>query len=104
MDRKTEDDLRALSGSVPLTEKLLRWVRRKDLCAPAAILLELHRPLMPLAWPMAMLFGGMIAPLYGPDYYEKIEALRDPQLLDRLLKRLESGAGEADNDEAAPSA
>jgi len=78
-------------------EALLRWIERKRLQAPAAMVLEMHRPLMPLAWPTAMLFGGALAPLFGPDYYEKVEALRDPALVDRILERLErsrNGAGE----------
>ena len=79
-------------------ETFLRWVRRKGLRAPAALLLELHRPLMPLAWSAAMLCGGVLAPLFGPDYYEKIEALRDPELLDRILARLEAPSRERDDD------
>jgi hypothetical protein len=73
-------------------ETLLRWVERKELQVPAALLLELHRPLMPLAWSAAMLLGGVVAPLFGPDYYERIEALRDPRLLDRMLERLEASS------------
>lgn len=79
-----------LAGPGGLTETLLRWVRRKGLRVPAALLLEMHRPLMPLAWSVAMLAGGVVGPLFGPNYYEKIEALRDPKLLDRLLARLQA--------------
>jgi len=79
-----------LAGPPGMAETLLRWVQRKGLRAPAALLLEMHRPLMPLAWSAAMLVGGVVAPLFGPNYYEKIEALRDPELLDRLLARLEA--------------
>jgi hypothetical protein len=85
-------------------EMLLRWVVNKRLQGPATLVLEMHRPLMPLAWSTAMLFGGVVAPFFGPDYYEKIEALRDPALLDRLLKRLQT-AGQDEKDgrtEAAP--
>ena len=78
------------AGPGGMAETLLRWVRRKGLRAPAALLLEMHRPLMPLAWSAAMLVGGVVAPLFGPNYYEKIEALRDPKLLDRLLARLQA--------------
>jgi hypothetical protein len=77
------DDLGPLEGVV-------RWIERKRLQAPAAMLLEMHRPLMPLAWTMATLAGGVVAPFVGPDYYERIEALRDPEMLDRLIKRLEA--------------
>jgi hypothetical protein len=75
-------------------ESVFGWIARKNLQAPAAMVLEMHRPLMPLAWSTAMLFGGVVAPFFGPDYYEKIEALRDPAVLDRLLKRLEDTARE----------
>ena len=68
---------------------LLRWIKRKGLATPATVLLEMHRPLMPLAWSAAMVVGPFLAPLLGPDYYEKIEALRDPRALDRILARLQ---------------
>ncbi len=71
-------------------ERVVRWVERKELQAPAVAVLEMHRPLMPVAWTLAMLVGPALAPFVGPDYYEKIKALRDPQALDRLLKRLEA--------------
>ena len=71
-------------------EALLGWIERKQLQAPAAMLLEMHRPLAPLAWTAAMLAGPAIAPFVGPDYYERIQALKDPALLDQLLERLEA--------------
>jgi hypothetical protein len=77
-----------------LVEAVLRWIERKELQAPAALFLDMHRPLAPLAWSAAMLIGGVVAPFFGPDYYERIEALRDPALLDRILKRLEAGGRE----------
>ena len=70
-------------------DALLRWIERRRLQGPASLLLEMHRPLMPLAWPMAMLFSGVLAPFLGRDYLRKLEALRDPALLDRVLDRLE---------------
>ncbi|HUS92345.1 MAG TPA: hypothetical protein VM695_10870 [Phycisphaerae bacterium] len=73
-------------------EGVLRWIERHELQGPAAVVLELHRPLMPLAWTAAVLAGAFVAPLFGPDYYRKIEALRDPALLDRMIRRLESSA------------
>ena len=73
-------------------EALLRWVRGRGLAVPATVLLEMHRPLMPLAWSAAMLVGPFLAPLWGPDYYQRIEALRDPRTLDRVLARLRQDA------------
>ena len=82
---RADDDFGPLEG-------VLRWIERKRLQAPAVMLLEMHRPLMPLAWTMATLAGSAVAPFVGPDYYKRIEALRDPAVLDRLLKRLEDSA------------
>jgi len=79
----------AVSEDFGPLERVVRWVERKELQAPAVAVLEMHRPLMPVAWTLAMLAGPALAPFVGPDYYEKIKALRDPQTLDRLLKRLE---------------
>lgn len=84
------------------TDRLCDWVQQKKLETPATFLLEIHRPLLPLAWPTAMIFGSVIAPFVGPDYYTKIEALRDPALLDRLLARL-AGSRPAGNAPAATS-
>jgi hypothetical protein len=81
-------------------DALLRWIERKRLQGPASVLLEMHRPLMPLAWPMAVLFSGVLAPFLGRDYLRKLEALRNPALLDRVLDRLERSRRE-DRDDAA---
>lgn len=75
-------------SSLTTEEKILNWIESKELQAPAAIFLEMHRPLMPLAWSAAMLAGGFLAPFFGPDYYRKIEALRDPKLMDSMLGKL----------------
>ncbi|MBM4035751.1 MAG: hypothetical protein FJ291_28765 [Planctomycetes bacterium] len=74
-------------------EAVIRWIERKRLQAPAALFLEMHRPLMPLAWTAAMLASPILAPFLGPDYYERIKALRDPAVVDRLIKRLEASRG-----------
>lgn len=78
-----------------LADRLCGWVRRMRLETPAALFLEIHRPLAPLAWPAAMMFGSVVAPFVGPDYYDRIEALRDPAFLDSLLARLSAGRGGA---------
>ena len=90
------DDVRARLDPPHWVEGLLGWIERKRLQAPAALNLEMHRPLAPLMWWGGMLFGGVLAPLFGPDYYEKIEALRDTAALDRVLARLESSSSEDD--------
>jgi hypothetical protein len=80
------------AGRSPI-DAVLGWVERKGLQAPAAMLVEMHRPLLPLAWSAAVLLGGVLAPFIGPDYYQKIDALRDPAALDRLLERLKPPRG-----------
>lgn len=92
MTHHPPDEQPAGADSGDRLDALLSWVERKRLQAPAALLLEMHRPLMGLAWPAAVLFGTLLAPFIGPGYYQKIEALRDPATLDRLLERLEPPA------------
>jgi hypothetical protein len=76
------------SPDLGFLDPLVGWIKAKRLQAPAALVLDMHRPLMPMAFPAAMMAGTFIAPLFGPDYYEKIEALRDPAAVDWLLMRL----------------
>jgi len=76
-------------------EKVIQWIKSKELEAPATIFVEMHRPLQPLAWTAAMLAGPFLAPLIGPDYYKQIEALKDPKIIDRILRRLR----DSENDE-----
>jgi hypothetical protein len=83
------------NGIPDCAETLCRWIRSKRLETPATLFLEIHRPLMPLAWPAAVLFGPFIAPFLGPGYYDQVEALRDPAVLDRLLARLSEKTGGA---------
>ena len=88
--RCERDGSEAEAGDDGRVEAVLQWIVRKRLQAPAALLLEMHRAFVPLAWPIAMLLSGVLAPLFGRDYYERIEGLRDPCWLDRVLERLES--------------
>ena len=73
----------------PVGNSFLGWIERKELQTPTVLFLEMHRPLLPLAWSAAMLVGGILAPFVGPDYYEKIKKLRDPKLIDKMIDRLE---------------
>ncbi len=86
-----EGDITADSGKLgPWGEKALGWVVRKRLQMPAKLFLEMHRPLQPFLWPFAMVVGGLVAPLFGPDYWKKIESLRDSNVIERAIKRLET--------------
>jgi hypothetical protein len=84
-----QDSSQAADDLGPL-EAVFRWIERKRLQAPAVAVLEMHRPLAPLAWTLATLAGPAVAPFVGHDYYERIKALRDPAMLDRLFERLEA--------------
>jgi hypothetical protein len=89
--------LAEVAESLSIVDPLVKWIKAKRLETPATLFLEMHRPLMPLAWPAAVMCGTFLAPFFGPDYYEKIEALRDPAALDRLLARLAARDGEGGN-------
>jgi len=86
--------LAEVNDALSLVDPLVKWIKAKRLQTPATLFLEMHRPLMPLAWPAAVMCGTFLAPFFGPDYYDKIEALRDPAALDRLLERLAAHDGE----------
>ncbi len=75
-------------SSVRAVDSLIRWIKKKKLETPATLFLEMHRPLMPLAHPVAILVGPFIAPFFGPEYYDRIKSLSDPKTLDRLLARI----------------
>ena len=89
--------LAEVAESLSIVDPLVKWIKAKRLETPATLFLEMHRPLMPLAWPAAVMCGTFLAPFFGPDYYEKIEALRDPAALDRLLERLAARDPEGGN-------
>jgi len=86
--------LEEVTEALSIVDPLVKWIKAKRLETPATLFLEMHRPLMPLAWPAAVMCGTFLAPFFGPDYYDKIEALRDPAALDRLLERLAARDGE----------
>jgi hypothetical protein len=86
--------LEEVNEALSIVDPLVKWIKAKRLETPATLFLEMHRPLMPLAWPAAVMCGTFLAPFFGPDYYDKIEALRDPATLDKLLERLAAHDGE----------
>lgn len=89
--------LAEVAEALSIVDPLVKWIKAKRLETPATLFLEMHRPLMPLAWPAAVMCGTFLAPFFGPDYYDKIEALRDPGALDRLLERLAARDGEGED-------
>jgi hypothetical protein len=101
MNKQELKNITALESSIPFVETFISWIKKKKLETPATFFLEMNRPLMPLAHPAAVLCGTFVAPFFGPDYYEKIEALRDPAILDAVLNRL-AGRGPEDADGPQP--
>lgn len=90
MQRKIQDisSTGAVPETVPGLEKVVRWLKNKKLEMPATLFLEMHRPLMPLAYPAALMVGPFIAPFFGPEYYDRVKSLSDPKTLDRLLDKI----------------
>jgi len=96
--KQEPNEIGVADSSIAFADTLIRWIKNKKLEAPATLFLEMNRPLMPLAHPAAVMFGAFVAPFFGPDYYDKIEALRDPAMLDKLLDRLADRKTPAPND------
>ncbi len=69
-------------------EQLARHLRRLGLAAPAAFLLEAHRPLLPLLRQAGIAISPILDPLAGePGMTASL--LDDPTALDRLLAELD---------------
>lgn len=66
-------------------------LERRGIGAPAAILLDAHRPLLPLIRQGAIFLGPLLSPLLGPRRMGVVRrALEDPATYDRLAARLVS--------------
>src|SRR5260221_8721486 len=84
-----------------LIEKLAQRVIRYDLCVPALLFLEMHRPFAYLAGQSLVLGSGFLAPLFGPQNVQQMAKLFENRSnIDRLLARIE--ALEADKKGAHP--
>jgi hypothetical protein len=69
---------------------------RRGLSGPAAILLDAHRPLLPLIRQGAIFLGPLLSPLLGPRRYGILsQAIDDPAIVDQLTMRL---AGDRSDD------
>ena len=73
----------------PPADRLAAELDRRGLAAPAAIVLDAHRPLLPLLRQGVIFLGPMLAPVIGP---RRLAALRwmleDPASYQRLAARL----------------
>jgi hypothetical protein len=78
-------------------ELLARELDRRGLAAPAAILLDAHRPFLPLLRQGAIFLGPLVAPVIGPRRLAALRrALDDPASYERLAARLASGDASRD--------
>ena len=74
-----------------LIEKLAQRVVRYELCTPALLFLEMHRPFAYLAGQSLLLGSGFLAPLFGPQNVQQIAKLFEKRdNIDRLLERVEA--------------
>jgi len=70
-------------------ETLAGELERRGLGGPAAILLDAHRPLLPLIRQGSLLLGPLLSSLLGPRRYGILrQALDDPETYERLAASL----------------
>jgi len=68
-------------------------LQRRGLSAPAALLIEAHRPLLPLVRQGAIFAAPLLGPLLGSGRLASLMWHLDrPEVLDRLLDRLRGDA------------
>ncbi|MEP7040120.1 MAG: hypothetical protein ABI864_00945 [Chloroflexota bacterium] len=66
-------------------------LERRGVGGPAAILMDAHRPLLPLLRQGAIFLGPLLNPLLGPRRLDALQqALDDPAVYDRIAARLGS--------------
>jgi hypothetical protein len=78
-------------------DRLAAWIRGRGLAAPALVLLETSRPLLPIGAQLVLLLQpllGALGPGLGPlgddeALSEMARWLEDPAAVDRMLVRLE---------------
>lgn len=64
-------------------------LERRGVAAPAALLMEAHRPLLPLLRQGVIFVGPLLSPLLGTRRFGMLrEALKDPAVYDRIVTRL----------------
>ena len=64
-------------------------LERRGVAAPAAILMDAHRPLLPLLQQGAIFLGPLLKPLLGARRFGMLRrALDDPATYDRIAARL----------------
>lgn len=76
-------------SSVEPADLLADELERRGVGAPAAILLDAHRPLLPLIRQGAIFLGPLLGQLLGPRRHGILrQAIQDPATYERLAARL----------------
>jgi hypothetical protein len=79
------------AGSADL-DRLAADLERRGLAAPAALLLDAHRPLLPLLRQASIFLGPFLAPIARARLLRGVRmAFDEPDLYDRLTDRLAGG-------------
>ena len=90
MRARTESGVSREGSRVASVDALADELERRGVGGPAAILLDAHRPLLPLIRQGAIFLGPLLGPLLGPRRFGLLrQALDDPAAYDRLTARLE---------------
>lgn len=81
----------SIPTSTDCVAKLAGAVVDRGLATPALLLLEMHRPLLSLAYNFAIFAEPLVIPLFG---FEKVRAYREvlqsPEHLDALINQIET--------------
>ena len=73
-------------------DALVDELERRGIGAPAAILMDAHRPIVPLLRQGAIFLGPLLGPLLGARRFGLVRrALEDPAMYDRIASRLARG-------------
>lgn len=71
------------------SDALADELERRGVAGPAAILMDAHRPLLPLLRQGVIFLGPLLSPLLGPRRFGVLRhALDDPARYDRIAARL----------------
>ena len=86
----------SLNGETPeASESLADEIERRGLGAPAALLLDAHRPLLPLLRQGGIFLSPLLDPLLGRRRFAALRStLADPAAYDRVARRLASPPAE----------
>ena len=86
---RTESGVSQGESSVKRADALADELERRGIGGPAAILMDAHRPLLPLLRQGAIFLGPLLNPLLGPRRLGALrQALEDPATYDHITARL----------------